>query len=120
VKPPIVFIRGPEKEQWIQENNSCGGLYKIGFVQGPQKLNDGSGKMIHLGTIGQGAAVCYILLFTITGSTMTRLQLPKDPTELSYWVAQAMPLIDEQRLSLLQINSPIQRLRWELCVLEKV
>jgi hypothetical protein len=51
---------------------------------------------------------------------MAKLQLPKDPTELSYWVAQAMPLLDEQRLSLLQINSPIQRLRWELCVLEKV
>jgi hypothetical protein len=46
--------------------------------------------------------------------------LPKDPAELSYWVAQAMPLLDEQRLSLLQINSPIQRLRWELFVLEKV
>ncbi|PNF42523.1 hypothetical protein B7P43_G08253 [Cryptotermes secundus] len=53
------------------------------------------------------------------GSTAARLQLPEDPTELSYWVAQAMPLLDEQRLSLLQINSPIQRLRWELCVLEK-
>ncbi|XP_021928619.1 protein cereblon isoform X2 [Zootermopsis nevadensis] len=53
------------------------------------------------------------------GSTPTGLKLPKDPVELSYWVAQAMPLLDEQRLSLLQINSPIQRLRWELCVLEK-
>jgi hypothetical protein len=28
-------------------NHRCGGLYKIGFVQGPQKLNDGSMKMIH-------------------------------------------------------------------------
>lgn len=53
------------------------------------------------------------------GSTSSNLQLPNDPTELSYWVAQALPLVDEQRLSLLQINSPIQRLRWELCVLEK-
>lgn len=53
------------------------------------------------------------------GSTTSHLQLPNDPTELSYWVAQALPLLDEQRLSLLQINSPIQRLRWELCVLEK-
>jgi hypothetical protein len=58
--------------------------------------------------------------YTISGSTATSLQLPKDPVELSYWVAQAMPLVDEQRLSLLQINSPIQRLRWELCILEKV
>jgi hypothetical protein len=61
-----------------------------------------------------------LFLYIISGSTTSHLQLPNDPTELSYWVAQALPLLDEQRLSLLQINSPIQRLRWELCVLEKV
>jgi hypothetical protein len=60
------------------------------------------------------------LLYVIAGSTSSNLQLPNDPAELSYWVGQALPLADEQRLSLLQINSPIQRLRWELCVLEKV
>jgi hypothetical protein len=61
-----------------------------------------------------------LFLYMISGSTSANLQLPNDPAELSYWVAQALPLLDEQRLSLLQINSPIQRLRWELCVLEKV
>jgi hypothetical protein len=61
-----------------------------------------------------------LFLYIISGSASENLQLPNDPAELSYWVAQALPLLDEQRLSLLQINSPIQRLRWELCVLEKV
>jgi hypothetical protein len=59
-------------------------------------------------------------LYVIAGNTSSNFQLPNDPTELSYWVAQALPLVDEQRLSLLQINSPIQRLRWELYILEKV
>jgi hypothetical protein len=31
----------------------CGGLHKIRFVQGPQKLNDGTGKMIHVGMIAE-------------------------------------------------------------------
>ncbi|XP_069693339.1 protein cereblon isoform X2 [Periplaneta americana] len=53
------------------------------------------------------------------GSTSAGLQLPTDATELSFWVAQALPLVDEQRLLLLKLNSPIQRLRWELSVLEK-
>jgi hypothetical protein len=45
------FFRASEKEQSIQENDRCGGLCKIEFVQGEQKLNNGSGKMIHPGTI---------------------------------------------------------------------
>jgi hypothetical protein len=43
----VAFIIDPDKEQWIWESNRCGGMYKIGFAQGPQKLNDGSRKMIH-------------------------------------------------------------------------
>jgi hypothetical protein len=44
VKPQfIVFIGGPEKEQWLQENNRCWGLYKAGLVQRPQKYNNGFG-----------------------------------------------------------------------------
>jgi hypothetical protein len=42
---------GPEKERWIQENDGCGRLYKIGVFQGPQILNDVSGKTIHQGRI---------------------------------------------------------------------
>jgi hypothetical protein len=33
------------------------GPYKIGFVQGPQKLNDGSMKIIHPGTIDRDLTV---------------------------------------------------------------
>jgi hypothetical protein len=52
VKPWFIdFVRGPEKGQWIRENDRYGGLYKTEFVQGPQKLNTGSGKVIYLRTI---------------------------------------------------------------------
>jgi hypothetical protein len=47
----IIFVRGPEEELWIRENDRCDGLYKIGFVHGPQQLKEGSEKTIHLGTI---------------------------------------------------------------------
>lgn len=45
--------------------------------------------------------------------------IPTDPVELSFWVAQNLPLRDEQRLTLLTINSAVQRMRWELCIMEK-
>ncbi|KAG8225404.1 hypothetical protein J437_LFUL004604 [Ladona fulva] len=45
--------------------------------------------------------------------------LPNDPVELSFWVAQNLPLDDKQRVKLLRMNSAIQRLRWELGALEK-
>jgi hypothetical protein len=38
------------------------GLYKIGVVQGPQKLNDGSRKMIHLGMRDLGFTVVEVTL----------------------------------------------------------
>ncbi|RZF44225.1 hypothetical protein LSTR_LSTR003865 [Laodelphax striatellus] len=44
--------------------------------------------------------------------------LPKNPTALSFWVAQNLP--HKQRLMTLKLNSPIQRLRWELSVLERM
>lgn len=53
----IVFVRGPEKGPWVQENSRCKGLYKIGFVQGPQKLNAGSRKTVSLGMIDCGFSV---------------------------------------------------------------
>jgi hypothetical protein len=50
VKPQfIIFTGGPEKEQWEWENDRWG--YKIGFVQGPQTLNDGSERTIQPGMI---------------------------------------------------------------------
>jgi hypothetical protein len=46
-----------------------GDLYKMNkwnkFVQGPQKLNDGSVKMIHLGMIDQGFTVVVVLDFQV-------------------------------------------------------
>lgn len=57
VKHRFIFVPGPKKEWWIREIDRCGGLYKIRFVQGSQKLNDGTWKMIHLETIDRGFTV---------------------------------------------------------------
>nr|CAD7449307.1 unnamed protein product [Timema bartmani] len=48
------------------------------------------------------------------------LSIPTDPIDLSYWVAQNLPLSDEQRLTVLKLDSAIQRLRWELNALQKI
>jgi hypothetical protein len=37
-----------------------GAIVEIGFAQGPQKSNDGSGKMNYLGTIDRGFTVLII------------------------------------------------------------
>lgn len=58
-----------------------------------------------------------LLLHMKTGNM--QVQLPQDPVDLSFWVAQSMPLRDEQKLALLRIDCAIQRLRWELSLLEK-
>ncbi|XP_049791902.1 protein cereblon [Schistocerca nitens] len=52
-------------------------------------------------------------------SGRSNVAIPKDPVELSFWVAQNLPIVDEQRLRLLSINSAVQRLRLELCILER-
>jgi len=46
--------------------------------------------------------------------------IPRDPIDLSYWIIQNLPLEDSQRLQLLAINNPNQRLRAELSILQKV
>ena len=48
------------------------------------------------------------------------VNISNDPVVLSYWVIQNLPLEDEQRLKLLNINNPIQRLRAELSILQRV
>ncbi|XP_067136121.1 protein cereblon [Centruroides vittatus] len=45
--------------------------------------------------------------------------IPQNPTEFSFWVAGNLPLDDTLRLNLLAFNSAIQRLRYELSILEK-
>ncbi|XP_052285808.1 protein cereblon-like isoform X3 [Dreissena polymorpha] len=46
-------------------------------------------------------------------------KLPSDATKLSYWVTQNIPLDDTLKLHLLSINSPIQRLRCALGIMDK-
>ncbi|XP_022102468.1 LOW QUALITY PROTEIN: protein cereblon-like [Acanthaster planci] len=45
--------------------------------------------------------------------------LPSNPSGFSFWVASNLPLNDTQRLKLLEINCPVQRLRLELDTLRK-
>ena len=49
-----------------------------------------------------------------------QVKIPKDPKELSFWVATNLPLDDTHRLKILEINCAIQRLRFELSLIEKV
>ncbi|XP_054164156.1 protein cereblon-like [Oppia nitens] len=46
-------------------------------------------------------------------------QAPLKPCEFSYWIAANLPLDDQQRCQLLNIDSSIQRLRFELSLLQK-
>lgn len=45
--------------------------------------------------------------------------IPTDPVDLSYWVIQNLPLENNQRLFLLNINCPNQRLRAVLSILQQ-
>lgn len=46
--------------------------------------------------------------------------IPKEPTELSYWVAQNLPLEDKERIVLLNYDCSIPRLQQELKYLTEV
>ncbi|XP_078339772.1 protein cereblon-like [Crassostrea virginica] len=46
-------------------------------------------------------------------------QLPRHPVELSYWVIQNLPLDDNLRISLMEIDSAVQRLRCSLSIVQK-
>jgi hypothetical protein len=54
----------------LKKNDGCenvinsGPVVEIGIVQGPQKLDEGSGKMIHPGTVDQGFTV-FVALFIL-------------------------------------------------------
>nr|XP_046493042.1 protein cereblon isoform X1 [Neodiprion pinetum] len=45
--------------------------------------------------------------------------IPEDTTELSFWVAQNLPLDDSERILLLAYNCAIPRLQWEIKYLVK-
>lgn len=61
------------------------------------------------------------LMFLEQGQHATgrKICIPDDPTELSFWVVQNLPMTEDQRLFILKLNSPIQRLRWELSALQQ-
>ena len=46
--------------------------------------------------------------------------LPRSAVDLSYWVIKNLTLEDEQRIELLSINNPNQRLRAELSIMQQV
>ncbi|KAJ8301385.1 hypothetical protein KUTeg_020372 [Tegillarca granosa] len=52
-------------------------------------------------------------------NTLNPEKLPNDAIELSYWVAQNLPLDDTRRLNLLSLNNAIQRLRCALSIIQK-
>ncbi|KAJ8681843.1 hypothetical protein QAD02_017635 [Eretmocerus hayati] len=45
--------------------------------------------------------------------------VPTDPTDLSFWVAQNLPLDDKERILLLEYDCVISRLQWQLEYLTK-
>jgi len=46
--------------------------------------------------------------------------MPHDPLAFSYWVVSSLPLDDSMKITLLAINSAVQRLRAELHVMRAV
>ena len=44
--------------------------------------------------------------------------MPQEPTELSFWIATHLDA--DERLFVIRLNSPIQRLRWLLSLMNKV
>jgi hypothetical protein len=53
----VVFASGHARERSLRDNHKYRGLYNVGFAQGPQKLNNGSGITIHQGKMDRDLAV---------------------------------------------------------------
>lgn len=51
--------------------------------------------------------------------SQTEVIVPRDPKELSFWVASNLPLDDSHRLHLLEIGCAIPRLRCEISLMER-
>ena len=52
--------------------------------------------------------------------TFSLESLPHDPIAFSYWVVSSLPLDDSMKLTLLAVNSAVQRLRAELHIMRAV
>jgi hypothetical protein len=53
----IVFVGGLKKNKGSGRTIDAGAIVEKGFAQGPEKLNDGSGKTNYPGTIDRGFTV---------------------------------------------------------------
>jgi len=51
--------------------------------------------------------------------TETKVSVPKDPTELSYWVASSLPFEESHRMGLLRIDCTVSRLRLLINLIER-
>lgn len=51
---------------------------------------------------------------------MSNTNLPSDPLDLSYWLAQNLPIDDVHRVGMLGLNTAIERLQYALTLLAKV
>ena len=51
-------------------------------------------------------------------SLAKNLSLPDDPTTLSFQLLKIVPISQKMVLEAMQLNSPIQRLRWLLFILD--
>ncbi len=60
------------------------------------------------------------ILGTLRLFSHARVSVPSDPEDLSFWVACNLPIDDGDRYALLELNSAVQRLRYELGLLRKV
>lgn len=60
-----------------------------------------------------------LLKTELRGLTESRGKIPMDASDLSFWLAQNLTMDDSHRTKVLQLDSPIQRLRYELELLAR-
>jgi len=60
-----------------------------------------------------------LLKTELRGLTESRGKIPVDASDLSFWLAQNLTMDDSHRTKVLQLDSPIQRLRYELELLAR-
>ena len=49
----------------------------------------------------------------------SQVNIPREPQELSFWLATNLPLDDKHKLKLLSFNCSIRRLRYEISLMEQ-
>lgn len=60
-----------------------------------------------------------LLKTELKGLTESRGKIPMDASDLSFWLAQNLTMDDSHRTKILKMDSPIQRLRYELELLAR-